>query len=163
MLFWFFTKTYGESRLNLMMIKMRRWIRTRNWIVVTASMCFLSPSHPALKSSGSSRPWLEHSVSWTHLGAEGGPSIMPEWQDPSHSFQECLDTAMDSVRAKSYFYRRQLSLWSPVQLLVGKVAPEGCSWNATAGDMLGPYKWSSENFSVLFVALSNPNASSISS
>lgn len=29
---------------------------------------------------------------------------MPEWQDPSHSFQECLDTAMDSVRAKSYFY-----------------------------------------------------------
>lgn len=26
---------------------------------------------------------------------------MPEWQDPSHSFQEYLDIEMDSVRAKS--------------------------------------------------------------
>lgn len=68
--------------------------------MVTASMCCLGPSHPALESAGSCRPWLEHSVSWTRLGAEGGTSIMPEWQDPSHSFQEYLDTAVDSVRAR---------------------------------------------------------------
>lgn len=72
--------------------------------MVTASMCCLSPSHPALESAGSSRPWLEHSVSWPHVGAEGGTSIMPEWQDPSHSSQECLDTKMDLVRDKSSFH-----------------------------------------------------------
>lgn len=29
---------------------------------------------------------------------------MPEWQDPSHSFQEYLDSETDSVRAKSCFH-----------------------------------------------------------
>lgn len=45
---------------------------------------------------------------------------MPEWQDPSHSFQEYLDTAVDSLRARPCCHWRQLSVGrNPVQLLLG--------------------------------------------